>query len=122
MLFRLTPIAMIAMSCFTAAGCGPGQGDVSGKVTYQNKPVVGCTVTFFDEYNGTQSSQEPTNDEGTYTIRGVKTGTAKIVVTSPEKILMPGLPAPKFTPVPDQYKTQEKTPLSYRVVSGAQTH
>jgi hypothetical protein len=59
------------------AGCGSSSGIVTGKVTYNNRPLKGGNVTFVGA-NGSASAR--INEDGTYTIDKVPTGEAKIAV------------------------------------------
>jgi hypothetical protein len=63
-----------------AAGCGGGKADVSGKVTYQGKPVVTGTVVVRGpdgiDVNGTIAP------DGKYTVQGVAAGAVTIAVVS----------------------------------------
>jgi hypothetical protein len=63
-----------------AAGCG-GTVDVSGKVTYQGKPVVFGTVVLIGPDGVPKSG--PIKPDGTFRVDGVKVGTAKVAVSSP---------------------------------------
>lgn len=62
------------------AGCEAGKADVTGKVTYQGKPVVWGTVIVQGPdgvaVNGTIAP------DGTYAVRGVTAGPAKLGVVS----------------------------------------
>src|SRR5262245_45622540 len=64
------------------AGCGVSSQpvDVSGKVTYQGKPVVCGSVTLVDA-NGIAKSGN-IGPEGTYIVKGIAPGTAKVAVIS----------------------------------------
>src|SRR4051812_16837665 len=63
------------------AGCGPGHGDVTGAVTYLQKPVKSGTVTFF----GPEGPRVGTIDaNGKYAVKDVPAGThLKVIVSSP---------------------------------------
>jgi hypothetical protein len=62
-----------------AAGC-QGKGDVSGTVTYEGRPLVFGTVLFEGSDGGLRQSNIGT--DGSYTVRGVATGEAKVAVSS----------------------------------------
>src|SRR5262245_48576180 len=71
-----TAAALLAL----ASGCGVGRGDVSGKVTYQGKPLVWGTVQF--EGSDGMLKQGNINSDGTYSVQGVAAGEAKVAVSS----------------------------------------
>lgn len=64
-----------------AAGCGSRTGTVSGKVTYQKKPVTAGMVQFFPEGKGGDFSAS-IKEDGSYTISKLPPGPTKIVVFS----------------------------------------
>jgi hypothetical protein len=120
MRYQFLKLVLFAAAIPNLTGCGPGKGDVSGTVMYQQKPVAGGTVTFYDEANGVAS--DTIKEDGTYTVRNVGTGTAKIAVVAPMAISMPGLNAPKPIEIPTKYADREKSGLTYQVTRGSQTH
>jgi hypothetical protein len=62
------------------AGCG-GTANPGGKVTFQGKPVVFGTVVMIGPDGIPKSGAiEP---DGSYRVRGVRVGTAKVTVSSP---------------------------------------
>lgn len=72
-----------------AVGCGGGT-DVTGKVTYQGKPVVyGSVVMIGPDRLPKSGTIQP---DGTFTVKGAKLGSAKVAVTSPPP---PGVTVPK---------------------------
>lgn len=75
----LRPVGGMALLAVAIAGCG-GRGDVTGKVTYQGKPLVWGTVQFEGSDNLVKSGN--INSDGTFTVRGVATGEAKAAVSS----------------------------------------
>jgi hypothetical protein len=110
-----------------ASGCAPRYGNLSGSVTYNNKPVTGGTITFFDV------SEKPISGEikpdGTYTVSKVRVGRARIAVTTPMAIefkaqgagdVLPN--APKPPAIPPRYGDPEKSGLTCDVTEGDQTH
>ena len=76
---RFLPLAGIGLLALATVGCGTG--DVSGKVTYKDKPVPFGTV-LFEASDGT-IKQGNIGSDGGYSIRGVTTGTARVAVNSP---------------------------------------
>src|SRR5436305_700153 len=86
------PIGLLAAAALALAGCGGGTGTLTGKVTFQGKPVVFGTVTA-QAADGTRrvGNIEP---DGTYTVLAVPAGTMQPAVTCPE----PPEPAAKRPP------------------------
>lgn len=63
-----------------SAGCGAKVATVSGKVTFQGKPIVYGTVSIMGPDGIAQSGAiEP---DGSFTVRGVGIGEGKVAVTS----------------------------------------
>jgi hypothetical protein len=62
------------------AGCGPGVGDVSGKVTYRGKTVVCGSVVLVGPDGLTKVG--PISQDGTYLVQGVGAGRAGVAVFS----------------------------------------
>lgn len=77
----MRPLQLMAVSVLVfTAGCGAKVATVSGKVTYQGKPVVYGVVSIIGPDGITQSgSIEP---DGSFTVRGVGVGEGKVAVTS----------------------------------------
>jgi hypothetical protein len=127
---------VIALLLFT--GCG-GTGDLSGKVTYNGKPVVYGTVVVMGSDGITKSGT--IQPDGSYTVSGIRTGTAKIAVSSPQP---PGSVPPKkggrdredddkppvndppappeviknWVPIPNKYGDPAKSEITVEVKSG----
>jgi hypothetical protein len=114
-----------------AAGCTPGFGDISGKVTYKGKPVAGATIMFYDVANN--SVPAIVDADGNYKVEKVAAGTAKIAILVPIPIVFasptgkgggtfstdkPALTPPK---IPAKYSNPEQSGLTYEVKKGPQT-
>jgi hypothetical protein len=101
-------------------GCAAGTGDVSGVVLYRGQPLPSGTISFFDETRGVWSSG--IGPDGTYSVDGIPTGTARITVTTPMPITLPGAPPPpKSVAIPPKYADAQKSGLTHLVVRGAQS-
>ena len=64
-----------------AAGCGPKSqtpAKVSGTVTYKGQPLKGGNITFHSEDKGNYNGS--INEDGTYAIFDVPTGTMKVSI------------------------------------------
>jgi hypothetical protein len=59
-------------------GCGKGKGEVTGKVTYNGTPLTHGTVTIQDSDGAVQ--QSVIEGDGTYTVKDLATGEAKVSV------------------------------------------
>jgi hypothetical protein len=116
-----------------ALGCA-GKGDVSGRVTYNGKPLVWGTVQF--EGSDKILKQGNINSDGTYTVQGVATGEAKVAVSSinPNSSdfqvrQAEGGPAPKprpqvkgWFPIPNKYDAPHTSGLTFPVKRGENKH
>lgn len=71
----------ILLAALLTAGCGGNTVSVSGKVTYQGKPLSYGTVVLIDSASLPKSGT--IQPDGTFTVAGVTTGPAKIAVSSP---------------------------------------
>jgi len=89
--FRLGTFALLLATC----GCGGGTADVSGKVTFKGKPVTYGTVMILGPSGVPVSGA--INPDGTFTVRGVSRGAAKVAVSSPRP---PGAPDAAARPKP----------------------
>jgi hypothetical protein len=127
-LFR--PVLGIGLLALLAVGC-QSRGDVSGKVTYKNKPLVFGTVLF--EGSDGNIRQGDIDKDGNYTVRGLATGTAKVSVNSPNprsitlisknpnKKPEPYPDAPGWFPIPKKYEATATSGKSYEIKGGANT-
>jgi hypothetical protein len=133
-----------------ATGCS-SYGTITGKVTYQNRPLTGGTVLFTStEGKGTKSA--PIGADGSYTIEKMPTGPAKIAVETksaqvggfgrsgpptsmqpPKGVDLPdkakssgiyGSTGNKQPPenIPDSYGNPDTSELTVTVTGGSQTH
>jgi hypothetical protein len=80
-----------------AAGCGPGTGQVSGKVTYQGKPVPGGRITFrpADPKQNTVSAE--LDADGSFPAITLPTGEVTVSIDNrefePQPAMGPSVPA-----------------------------
>jgi hypothetical protein len=116
-----------------ALGCA-GQGDVSGKVSYQGKSLVWGTVQF----EGSDGVVKHGNikPDGSYTVEGVATGDAKLAVSSNnpqgsdfQPLQREGQPPRQPRPevkgwfaIPEKYNTPFKSGLTYTIKRGSNEH
>lgn len=72
-------------------GCGYSTGDVSGKVTFKGEPLKGGIVTFAPTAAEAPSFTAAIQEDGTYSIQGLRAGEYKVCVeTESLKPRMPG--------------------------------
>jgi hypothetical protein len=144
-------LLVVGLSVGVACGCGgagSGTGQVTGKVSYQGKPLSVGTVAFFGSNNRVANSL--ILPDGTYTITNAPMGEVKISVETPPQPTSGGSGGPpkgmmmdpakfgvknpdakktamggqleKHVVVPDKYKDAQKSGLTYTVKAGEQTH
>src|SRR5437899_912985 len=99
MIWKFSPLARRQTRCLLPlvlasliGGCSPGIGNISGKVTYQGKPLAGVKVIFFDAKNMTL--QDTTKADGSYSVTKVAAGNAKIAILVAIDIPMKGMEMP----------------------------
>lgn len=73
--------AALGLIVLPLAGCGGGTTEVSGRVTFQGKPLVFGTVVMIGSDGIPKSG--PIQPDGTYRVKGVKTGMAQLAISSP---------------------------------------
>jgi hypothetical protein len=70
---------LLVAVALTATGCGASYGDVTGKVTYKNKPLTSGSVQLMASDGSHTATIE---EDGTYTIKNVPVGEAKVAVSA----------------------------------------
>jgi len=93
------PQLVAASLALAAAGCGGGVGNLSGKVTFNGKPVTSGTVQVFLTDGSTKTSD--ISNDGSYRINDVPAGTVKIGVSSPN-------PQQRYNDLVAMAKTEEQ--------------
>ena len=141
-------LALLALGMLNGVGCGKAKrATVSGKVTFNNKPVPVGTVSFVDAKNRTGTAT--IDDKGHYTVTDAPVGEVTIIVNVPKreagmgggfKMSKPpkdatmkppeGMePSGKGTgaidprripPIPDKYRSVSTSPLKFTVEPGTQ--
>ena len=121
------PAVGFGLLALVAVGC-QGKGDVSGKVTYNDKPLVTGTVLFEGSDGGIRQGE--IGADGSYSVRGVATGAARVAVNSPnprsitilsknpDKKPEPYPDAPGWFPIPQKYNVPSTSGLTYPVKGG----
>lgn len=140
---RLPARLVVLFALLWAAGCGPAKGTVTGKISYKNETLGGGRVTFITP-DGNWAEPSAIGEDGTYTITGAPLGPVKITVETKSVQALAGKATPgkggmvppkdtprpahlpqgggKYVPIPDEYADLEKTPLTYEITKGSQTH
>lgn len=144
-------IALLAPALFAlilAAGCGgPSVGEVSGKVTYKNKPVPGGRLTFRPADGKHNAVTVELDESGNYPPVTLPVGDVAVIVDNEElapvedvgTLTPPGLklpaeakPAPakgrggaskkssRYVKLPEDYRFAERTRLKFKVERGQQ--
>jgi hypothetical protein len=114
-------VAGCALLAWTALGCGPQVSQVSGKVTYQGKPLPSGSVVFVSP-EGDVVGRSAIAADGRYVMTDVPAGSVKVAVESHERV-PPGLGGPPgdYVPIPPRYKKAETSGLEYTVTRGSHT-
>jgi len=129
-------LLVFAVGCQTGKPKSAQYVDVTGKVTYQGKPVTGGQVSFFNDQGFNNNGV--IDENGNYKISS-PVGNVKIMVDNRmlrqgqrEAAKMGAGPRPggeqpnpikgKFMRLPEKYSAPDKTDLTYTVSNGPQTH
>jgi hypothetical protein len=73
-------LLVIGLLVFGGLGCGAGTGNVSGKVTLDDKPVPAGRVTFTQ---GSKTAAAEIKSDGSYEAQGVPAGEVNVAVINP---------------------------------------
>jgi hypothetical protein len=131
---RLLPWIAGSLLITTSVGC-QARGNVSGRVTFQGKPLVFGTVLLVAA-DGT-AHQGTIDENGNYTIASVPTGRARVAINSPD----PTAPVAnksgikdlegdrrraelkiRWVPIPPHYGDPNKSDLTLEVKGGKNPH
>jgi len=126
----------------TLSGCRPENGEVTGKVSYNQQPLTHGTVMFFCQDQ--QIISRLINPDGSYAVPDLPLGTAKVAVVTHPPIpegyqkpqqLPPSKDAPslgeparallpygaRYVPIPHKYSDPDRSGLFIIVTKGSQT-
>jgi hypothetical protein len=122
---------LLILNALVCSGCGPGHGDLSGKVSFNGQPVRVGSVVVLPADNMPRSVLI---EDGTYTVRNLPAGSVKLAVNSPDPLLQrsagrnaaarqkaeaaAAVRAEKWFPIPEKYASFEQSGLSCEVRSG----
>ena len=94
----LSCLVMLSLGCGGAGAPSRPMGDVTGTVTYQEKPVVGANIVFLPTVRDTPAGAAVTDGAGRYKL--IIAGYQKGVVTGSYKVSI-ALNAPYDGPIPE---------------------
>ncbi|WP_143392798.1 carboxypeptidase-like regulatory domain-containing protein [Fimbriiglobus ruber] len=114
-----------------STGCGEKTGSVSGKVSYQGKPLAGGYISFLTQGEKSVMKSGQVGVDGSYSIPDVPAGPTKITVqslSSRNLAVVKGQqssdsqPKPQSVTLPPKYSNADKSDLSLDVKPGQQTY
>jgi hypothetical protein len=145
---RLAGGGVILLAAVALAGCGPGRGEVTGKVTYKGAPVPGGLLTFRPADPRQNSVPAELSQSGTYSVV-LPAGEVTVTVDNtglapaPEMVVEPPVPLPpevrkamaasrprsagkskrseRYVELPTKYQEAETSGLTFTVKRGSQT-
>src|SRR5262249_12270439 len=122
-------LAMLAL--LAPVGCGqsgPEKARVSGKVTYQGKPVPKGPIAFIPVAADGRNAPGALRDDGTYTLQteesndGAQLGEYKVTISARDDPVLDYVPVTPVKPkmlAPAQYENPETSGLKATVVRGS---
>ena len=122
---------MAALVLLTLVGCGrsgPEMASVSGRVTFEGKPVPKGTIAFKPVAPNGRTATGAIGPDGSYTLQteeaddGAQLGEYVVTISAHDEPLLDYTPAQPVKPkllVPAQYEDPEKSGLKKTVVRGS---
>lgn len=129
-LARLLVLACMAVAPLACGSTGPGMAPVSGKVTYNGKPVPKGSVTFASTTQGGRNATGQLDANGFYKLQTENPGDGALIgdylvtiYAHDEPILdyIPKKPIPPKILTPTKYEKPETSGLKATVKSGSNT-
>jgi len=135
-------IVIVSVGFLLLAGCGPkrpAKGVVEGTITYKGQPVNAGSLILYPAGSGGSEFIIPVSQEGVFRTSDVPPGEYKVVVQvnqggkgpstagmSPAKLAemkekLDKMKSIATIPIPEKYKSVEKTDLKCTVATGTQT-
>lgn len=119
----LVSLAMLA-GCSSSKTDGPS-GTISGKVTYNGKPVTEGLVQFYNADTG-QGGEGKIDESGNFKIEtGIPVGEYSVFVTPPETEMAPGdtgdmgeAPVKQYPNIPERYRDASTSPIKVTIKEG----
>lgn len=117
-------------------GCGPTgpqMGSVSGKVTFNGKPVTKGMVTFVSSEPNRPNATGMLQSDGSYSLNtpehgsGALVGEYKVAVSGKDpdaynQVVAPGEPMKIESSIPAKFENPDSSGLTAKVVSGSNMH
>lgn len=122
-------LVLVAIFVSCSPGCGPVTAEVSGKVTFQGRPITsGSVILYCPDKRIVRGVIGP---DGSYSISNVPVGEAAVAVRLPQPPAPKGGPSvrlpddesvpqvpPGFAAIPTRYGVPEESGLAVRVSGG----
>jgi hypothetical protein len=118
---RRIPLVVALISVAGTFGCGPQRVErpdrarVTGKVTYNGKPVQGGVIVFHSISDSKKSGGGSLKEDGSYSVTNVPIGEAQVTVDT--ESLKPHLGS-LYVKLPDRYMSSEESGLTFTVEAG----
>jgi hypothetical protein len=122
MKYRRLIVVVIAIACIAVtAGCGPQRAErpdralVTGKVTYQGKPVPGGIITFMVTTGSGNTAGGMLRADGSFYMEDAPIGENQITIDT--EAIKPELGS-RYVQLPEKYLSPEKSGLTFDVKAG----
>jgi hypothetical protein len=120
-----TVLALLAVVLVASCDNGPPSGEVSGRVSYDGKPLDNGSITFFPT-DGKSPTAGGLIKDGKYAVLKVSVGKYKVTISGSQIVGQkklyntPNSPTAPITvdPLPEKYKDWNKTELTLDVKPG----
>jgi hypothetical protein len=118
-------LAIAATALIGLVGCGPGRGNVAGKVSYKGRAVVFGSVQFVGSDNTPTLAR--IEKDGSYHLDGAAAGEQVVLVNSPDPASSvpldkagkpreaPPIDPALWFPIPDKYANPQKSDLKFTI-------
>jgi hypothetical protein len=125
---RLLAIGLIALTPLACGKGGPELAKVTGKVTYNGKPVTKGTITFVTIDKTGRNATGAIQPDGSYTLQteepgdGAQLGDYNVTIAARDEEILdytPPKPIPPKRLVPEKYEKPQTSGLTKKVVSGS---
>jgi len=127
---RFLMIAALGLSTIACGPSGPGMSQVSGKVTYQGKPVPSGLITFVPAASGGRNATGQIGADGTYRLQtenpgdGALMGDYNVTIFAQDNPVLdyiPSKPVPPKYLAPAKYEKPATSGLKSTVQRGSNT-
>ncbi len=126
--FRCLVVAAVALTAIACGSTGPGMTQVSGKLTYQGKPVPKGLVSFVPASPGGRIATGQIDENGNYQLQtespgdGALYGDYLVTISARDDVVLdyiPKKPVPPKYLVPARYEGPDTSGLKATVAKGA---